>query len=255
MVIPPLKRLKRIFMGNASHSLTRRFLLAAAKRLAPIQPRRALLAAGRWLTPGQLCKLRIILGALEQGHWLNSVPIPVPNLPDRFALFTEAIHRIGGAHPLYLEFGVYRGRTLRWWSSHLTLPTARLVGFDSFMGLPEDWRFDAPRGWFDPGELPQFDDPRISLVVGWFEQTLPCWEPPAHDQLIVNIDCDLYASATCVLTWLDRHLLPGTLIYFDDLADRDNELRALWEWLARHGPHVIPLAMARWGQHMLFEFR
>ncbi len=242
-------------MGVVSGTLTRRMLLAAEKRLAPVLPRRALLALGRRMTLAHLCRLRIALGALEQGHWLADATTAVPNLPDRFAVFAEALRRTRGARPLYLEFGVYRGRTLRWWSQHLTLPTARLVGFDSFEGLPEDWRFDASRGWFDPGGLPRFDDPRVSLVAGWFEQTLPGWGPPDHDQLIVNVDCDLYASAACVLNWLEPHLRLGTLVYFDDLLDRDDELRAVREWAARHGPGVAPVAMARWGQHLLFEVR
>jgi hypothetical protein len=242
-------------MGIVLNSFTYPLLLAAEKRLAPVRPRRALLAAGRRMTPDQLGKLRIILGALEQGHWLNSVPAPVPNLGDRFDVFAEALRRIQGCAPLYLEFGVYRGRTLRWWSQHLTLSAARLVGFDSFEGLPEDWRFYAPKGWFDAGGPPRLDDPRVSLVVGWFDQTLPSWELPDHDQLIVNIDCDLYSSTMCVLTWLERHLRPGTLVYFDDLLDRDDELRALREWIDSHGPRIAPLAMARWGQHMLVELR
>jgi hypothetical protein len=156
---------------------------------------------------------------------------------------------------LYLEFGVYRGRTLTWWSQHLTMSTARLVGFDSFEGLPEDWQHDVPKGWFNVGAPPVLDDPRVSLVAGWFDQTLPGWELPEHDQLIVNIDCDLYSSTSCVLRWLTPHLRPGSLVYFDDLLDPDDELRALREWIHTPDSRAIPVAMARWGQHMLFEWR
>lgn len=242
-------------MGIASHPSTRKMLLAAERRLAPLLPRRAVLAAGRKMTARQLCRLRTILGTLEQGHWLTSVAAPVPNLPDRFAVFAEALRRLQGQRPLYLEFGVFQGRTLRWWTQHLTSPDAHFVGFDSFQGLPENWRDDSPKGWFNAGGLPRFDDGRVSLVPGWFDQTLPFWEPPDHDQLIVNVDCDLYSSTVSVLTWLEPRLRPGTLVYFDDLLDRDDELRAVREWTGRHGANAVPLAMARWGQHMLFEFR
>ena len=240
-------------MSILVNQFTYPFLLAAEKRLAPVRPRRALLAAGRWMTSRQLGRLRIALGALEEGYWLSRTATEVPNLADRFALFEEALRRVHGTHPLYVEFGVYRGRTLRWWSQHLALPTARFVGFDSFEGLPHAWGSYAPTGWFAAGGLPQFDDARVSLVAGWFDRTLPCWEPPAHDQLIVTIDCDLYSSTTCALTWLERHLRARTLIYFDDLLDRDDELRALREWIDRFGPRIHPLAMARWGQHLLIE--
>ncbi|MCX2715910.1 hypothetical protein [Mycolicibacterium sp. J2] len=59
---------------------------------------------------------------------------------DKWALFSMALQRLNGNAPLYLEFGVFEGRSMRWWSEHLTMPGAALVGFDSFEGLPENWR-------------------------------------------------------------------------------------------------------------------
>lgn len=236
---------------------TRDVLRRMAKSLAPVQPRRALVTAGRHLSERALTRVATTLGGLEQGRWLASVPGTVPNLPDRFALFDEAVQRIGGSRPLYLEFGVFRGRTLRYWAKRLTAPDARFVGFDSFEGLPEDWQPDAQRGSFAVGTPPTIDDPRVSFQVGWFDQTLPGWQPPDHDQLIVNVDCDLYSSTRCVLDWLEPHLRPGTLVYFDDLFNRDHQWRALMEWLdaERATPQLTiePVAMARWGHHLLFQ--
>lgn len=212
------------------------------------------MSIGRRLTPGALTRLTNALGGLEQGRWLADLGRRVPNLPDRFAVFDEAMSRVRGSRPLYLEFGVYRGRTLRYWASHLTSPGANLVGFDSFEGLPEDWQPNAQAGSFSVvGRPPEIDDPRVSFVVGWFDKTLPSYDPPAHDQLIVNVDCDLYSSTRCVLEWVDPHLRPGTLVYFDDLFNRDHQWRALQEWLGRSGRTARPLVMARWGHHLLFE--
>jgi hypothetical protein len=224
-----------------------------AKSLAPLQPRRALVSIGARLTPSALTRLANALGGLEQGRWLASTGRDVPNLADRFAVFDEAIRRIRGSTPLYLEFGVYRGRTLRYWTSHLAAPGARFVGFDSFAGLPEDWQPNAQAGTFSVGTPPQIDDPRVSFVVGWYDETLPSYEPPPHDQLIVNVDCDLYSSTRCVLDWLSPHLQAGTLVYFDDLFNRDHQWRALQEWLRGSGHSARPVAMARWGHHLLFE--
>ena len=72
---------------------------------------------------------------------------------------------------------------------------------------------------------------------------------------MVNVDCDLYSSSREVLDWLEAHLRPGTLVYFDDLFDHDAELRAVWEWVDEHQDAVRPLSMARWGQHLLLEYR
>jgi len=232
---------------------TRDLLRRAAKSLAPLQPRRALTAAGGHLSARTLTRLANALGGLEQGRWLADLGTRVPNLPDRFAVFDEAIARVGGVRPLYLEFGVYRGRTLRYWASHLPAAQARFVGFDSFEGLPEDWQPNAQAGSFSVGTPPQVPDPRVSFVVGWFDRTLPGYEPPDHDQLVVNLDCDLYSSTRCVLDWLTPRLRPGTLVYFDDLFNRDHQWRALREWLAHDQVDARPLAMARWGHHLLFE--
>jgi hypothetical protein len=186
---------------------------------------------------------------------MASMGVQVPNDPDRYALFTRVCEHLCAASPLYVEFGVYRGRTLWWWSQHLPTPAARFVGFDSFQGLPQAWTTSTPKGAFAVEEIPQLPDPRVSLVPGWFAHTLPQWEPPRNDQLIVNIDCDLYSSAAAALTWVEHHARPGTLIYFDDLFDHDEELRALWEWAQRCPMTLVPLRMARWGQHLLLECR
>jgi hypothetical protein len=76
---------------------------------------------------------------------------------------------------------------------------------------------------------------------------------PEHDQLIVNIDCDLYSSADTVLRWLEPHLRPGTLVYFDEFPDRDHEMRALQELLSRSDYRFVPVAIGRGGMHWLFE--
>jgi hypothetical protein len=66
---------------------------------------------------------------------------------------------------LYLEFGVFEGRSMRGWSSHLTASGAHPIGFDSFEGLPEDWRPGLGTGHFATGQPPDIADPRVRFVV------------------------------------------------------------------------------------------
>ncbi len=163
------------------------------------------------------------------------------------------MQRVTGSRPLYLEFGVYEGRSMRWWSGHLTAPDASLVGFDSFEGLPEDWRPGLGTGTFSTGRIPQIDDPRVSFQVGWFDDTLPKFDIPEHDQLVVNVDSDLYSSAVTVLGWVEPYLRPGTLLYFDEFPDRDHEMRAFAELRARSARTFTPIGIAHGGIHWLFE--
>jgi len=169
-------------------------------------------------------------------------------------LFAHALSHLRGSKKLYLEFGVYEGSSLRWWAEHLTDPAARFVGFDSFEGLPEDWRPGHDHGHFGTAGPPRIEDPRVSFVVGWFDDTLADYKPPEHDQLIVNVDSDLYSSAKTVLNWLEPHVRSGTLVYFDELPDRDHEMRAFLESLAANGRRVTPLGAANGGLQWLFRY-
>jgi hypothetical protein len=216
--------------------------------------RRSLLRIGRCTTASQLANLRSVLSYVELGRWLKleharESPLVVGT---DFELFDIAVDRIVGARPLYLEFGVFEGRSLRWWSEHLSQPGATLVGFDSFEGLPDSWRPGLGIGAFKTGQSPRFDDERVSLQVGWFDVTLPDFVVPEHDQLIINIDSDLYSSAATVLEWAEPILEPGSLLYFDEFPDRDHEMRAFNELRARSAFTFTPVAIAQGGLHWLF---
>jgi methyltransferase family protein len=191
---------------------------------------------------------------LELGLWAKDRYGDLPRQrEDRFNLFEEALQHITGKAPLYLEFGVYTGGSFRWWCEHLTNPNARFVGFDSFEGLPEDWNPHVSAGAFAVDAIPEIDDPRATLVAGWFDDTVPVFDVPEHDQLIVNIDSDLYSSAVLVLSQLEKYLVPGTIIYFDELSDVDHELRAWKEYLERTQAKTELLGIAGGGTNWMFR--
>ena len=215
--------------------------------------RSALLAVGYRLSDSTVANVQRTLSYLELGRWCagqSGGGRRVQSFPADRDLFALALTHVRGTRPLYLEFGVYEGESMRWWSEHLAAHEARLIGFDSFKGLPEAWR-GLDVGHFATAGPPTFDDPRVSFVQGWFDDTLPSFDPPGHDQLIVNIDCDLYSSTATVLERVERWLVPGSLLYFDELSDRDHEMRALFESVTRTGARLRPLGWAQ-GLHWLF---
>ena len=87
---------------------------------------------------------------------------------------------------------------MRQWSKLLRNPASTLHGFDSFLGLPHDWTLEGhERGYFSTeGQVPEIDDPRVRFFVGWFEETLPQYEWPEHEVLVVVLDADLYSSTS-----------------------------------------------------------
>ncbi len=217
--------------------------------------RQLLIRAGARLSKERLYDLSNVLGALTIGQWVAQHPADGTLLvhTDKIDTYREGARRLTSARPLYLEFGVWEGWSLRWWVEHLTNPDARFVGFDSFQGLPEEWRPDYPTGFFATGAPPPITDERVSFQVGYFDETLATFELPEHDQLFVNIDCTLYSSTATVLRWLEPHLRPGDLIYFDELPEYDHELRAFLEHAERTDLRIVPVAQAR-GYYWLFQY-
>jgi O-methyltransferase len=140
----------------------------------------------------------------------------------------------GGEAPIdFLEFGVFKGDSLRQWCALSTNPRSRFFGFDSFRGLPEYWKPGRPRGAFDRGGgTPAVDDPRVQWVVGWFQDSLPeflqTYRPAGT--LVVHNDSDLYSSTLFCLTSMHAILRPGTLIIFDEFDDILHEFRALTDY-------------------------
>lgn len=155
---------------------------------------------------------------------------------DRFALLAAACER-RPADGLVLEFGVASGTTLNLIASCIGGEPA--FGFDSFEGLPEDWRPGFPRGMFGtapPDKLP----PNASLVIGMFDDTLPAFLAREQGPIsLLHVDCDLYASTCSVLRHCAPRLREGSVIVFDEYFNypgwRAHEFRAFQEFVAETG--------------------
>jgi predicted O-methyltransferase YrrM len=102
-----------------------------------------------------------------------------------------------------LEFGFFEGASINYMSS-IVDGDRRLYGFDSFEGLPENWRQDYEKGRFALNQLPQVNQ------------------------------SDLYSSTKIVLQELENHIVSGTIILFDEFFNYPNwkngEYRAFMEF-------------------------
>ena len=135
---------------------------------------------------------------------------------------------------LWLEFGVWTGSTIALIARfreryHGQRPSGQpaVFGFDSFQGLPEDWRVmrlhnrtgvrngsNFAKGSFalrnaKPPRLHNVPAGAVEWIVGWFNETLPPFLA-AHDGNVsfLHIDCDLYSSTKSVLQALNAHSSP-----------------------------------------------
>ena len=157
-----------------------------------------------------------------------------------------------------LEFGVYSGATI----SHLAklFPDRTLHGFDSFEGLPEEWVTSdvqvgpklrvVPKGHFKRDGLPDVPE-NVTLIKGWFDETIAPWKSEIERISLLHVDCDLYSSTKTIFEELDAKIVAGTVIVFDEFfpfgqlqwyrAWREGEHKALVEWLRDRGRAVEPL--------------
>jgi hypothetical protein len=171
------------------------------------------------------------------GHWLRTSGYSRKSItPNREALFEKIAHEVENRVVLYLEFGVWQGASIAKWSTLLKNPESRLHGFDSFIGLTEDWIPGIQKGHFSTeGNCPDCTDPRVKFFKGWFQETLPHYVVPPHDVLVVSIDSDLYLPARYVLDFLTPHLRPGDFLYFDEFHIPHDEARAFREFSRNTG--------------------
>lgn len=126
-----------------------------------------------------------------------------------------------------LEFGVGSGGSLATIAEHMPV-----IGFDSFTGLPEDWRPGFPKGKFAQAKIPQVEN--ATLVVGLFEETLPAFDWPDDPIGLIHLDADLYSSTACALKHAGHLIRPGTILVFDEFFGYEgasqHEQRAFDEW-------------------------
>ncbi len=188
---------------------------------------------GSLCSKNSLHQFNATLNYLEAGRWFKAKGFDLPSrFKNRYQLFDQIAPLIKDKQVLYLEFGVYQGETIRYWSRTLKNPQSLLHGFDSFEGLPENWNAKIEKSHFSvDGKIPVIDDKRVSFFKGWFEDTLPKYDVQNCKVLFVNIDADLYSSTKTVLHSLKNHMSRGTYLYFDEFCDRAHELKAFDEFL------------------------
>jgi hypothetical protein len=157
-----------------------------------------------------------------------------------------------------LEFGVYSGQTITATAETLRaaacLGNFRIVGFDSFNGLPETWRPQFPAGMFSTNGATPPVPSEVELVIGLFQDTLPNWmKSNGGPVTLVHVDCDLYSSTVCVFDNIFARTDADTLWVFDELYNYDGfqcgEMAALAELCAKYDlvPEIIA-AGGQWGQ-------
>ena len=222
--IPPIRRFFQPQIPQVFRPTVTSFLAKTVGRVNLEAPAVGLTAVAYWTRFSRWCSTHPTPGAATGNgkgrDWLY-----------RSIIEQEALNQ----RPItYLEFGVYRGESLRLWLSGVSRPDSRFVGFDTFTGLPERWRPTEPAGHFNAnGVVPDIKDPRCSFEVGLFQDTLPGFvaRTDLSGRLVINLDADMFTSTLFVLTTLAPHLKSRDLIFFDEFSCPLDEFRAFEEFV------------------------
>ncbi len=154
----------------------------------------------------------------------------------RTHLFRYVLDQVHDDSGLFLEFGGYKGDSINRLAA--LRPGVRWYGFDSFVGLPEAWTLGARTGAFSiGGKLPPVRD-NITLIEGFFEQSLPPFaaEHRGSKIALLHVDCDLYSATRTIFAELGDMLQAGSIVIFDEFINyagwQEGEYKAFIEFVA-----------------------
>lgn len=180
---------------------------------------------------------RQYLQAQGWSEWRSLVPEQELSKSLKYGLEKLLKHESPDSLGNYLEFGVSRGTSMACTYNSLKiagLEHIRLVGFDSFEGMPDE---AINEGW-KPGEfwstqaatqryLKQQGVPvnKVELVKGWFNDTLT--EKTIHrlslrKASLIMVDCDIYSASKQALMFCAPLIHNYAVILFDDWGWRSD---------------------------------
>ncbi|MFH1195172.1 MAG: TylF/MycF/NovP-related O-methyltransferase [bacterium] len=153
---------------------------------------------------------------------------------DRFKLhdYVFANEKLSG-EITYIEFGVARGVSFKWWVDKNKNNKSQFFGFDTFTGLPEDFGVMKKPHYDTKGAFPEVDDSRCKFYDGMFQDTLPGFirENNLISRKVIHMDADLYSSTLYVLTMLHPFLKEGDILIFDEFGVPTHEFRAFTDFV------------------------
>lgn len=167
--------------------------------------------------------------------WRDRKPVDVLDVqlvPPNFGQWFMEVVRLNPIPGHYVEFGVYNGLSLAMAYAAFAIlnrTDVHLFGFDSFQGLPAHAAQEGAGMW-QAGQcacdlettqrllqVRHIDMSRVSLIPGWFKDTLMLWRQHQIGQAAyIMIDCDLYSSAMAALFFVEPLIKDRAIVIFDD---------------------------------------
>lgn len=159
-------------------------------------------------------------------NWLKSSFGSADHYVRRETLWKSAIANSPEGPMTFIEFGVARGYIGHYfYDNFLKERNFRWFGFDTFTGLPRDWRDNAAGTFSADGAVPSLPQHSFSWYKGLVEDTLT---DAVVDRIFglrgpkfIFFDFDLREPTEFALRKITHHLQVGDFLYFDEAFDND----------------------------------
>jgi predicted O-methyltransferase YrrM len=188
-----------------------------------------------WVTPKDLEYQLALRAANTTCEYIEKQMLQVESKTTPQEVLDVALSKVS-LEGLFLEFGVFSGKSIN--QIARKFPDQKVYGFDSFEGLPEFWRDGFKKGFFSlEGNLPKVES-NVSLVKGWFSDTLPEFTNKEKAAIsFLHVDCDLYSSTKTIFSSLAKQIEVGTVIVFDEYFNyvgwQEGEFKAFKELVSK----------------------
>lgn len=171
---------------------------------------------------------------------------------ETFIANLELAERITNLDGCIVECGVWRGGSIAAICEVLGTPRPYIL-FDSFQGLPTateidgsaalEWQSNRDGEHYHENCTASIDSAETAMKIagsvnfsiypGWFEETLPNFNPPEPIALL-RLDADWYESTMLCLESLFDKVRPRGIVIIDDYYVWDGCSRAVHDYLSRH---------------------
>jgi hypothetical protein len=197
-------------------------------------------------------QMRYLIYLARFEKWRKNRKESFPLFADRYKMYEYLNEKVIGNDAIsYLEFGVSKGESLKYWTDIHKNPESCFFGFDTFFGLPEEWDVfttTVDKNAFSmDGKPPEINDERNTFVKGLFQDTLPefldNFEP--RGRLVMHNDADLYTSTLYCLCECNDIIKPGTIVMFDEFTSVVHEFRAWEDYCASYRRDYVVLAATK----------
>lgn len=153
---------------------------------------------------------------------------------NRNIMWNNFLSKIKNDKIFFIEFGVFKGNSIKYFIENNKNNNSRFFGFDSFEGLPEDWRSNFKlykKEYYNLNKkIPKINDSRVEFKVGWFNNTLQNFLKELKkkpENLVIHYDADLYSSTLFCLTTIHSLGINYTAIFDQFNGD---ECRAFYDY-------------------------